>query len=353
MPPETPEAEPTLRESLDAAVTVVEDGETPGLVDERMPDKDVPEPKDAPGAPEITPPAPGDNRARGPDGKFAPRPKEAAGRTDTSGTTDTPPHLTKPAPTAAEAAPVAWKQEVKPLWDKLPPEVRAEVSRREKEISTGLHRAHGAVDFANTMMEEFRPYEQILRQEGASPQMALRTLLETAYTLRHGSSAHKHALFLSMAEQYGIDLKAQVSPELARAQWEADSLKHQQMRGQTGQEAQVVNEIQDELQQFSEAPGHEHYDAVRMHMAAMLSNGTAKDLQDAYDQAVWANPETRKAAMEQQITQQNAQRAAAAGKNRNATLAVSGAPGSVSVDSAVDPKNLRGVIEAAFAKERM
>jgi hypothetical protein len=226
--------------------------------------------------------------------------------------------------------------------------VRQEVQRREREISVGLQRAHQAQEFSNSMMQEFQPYADILRQEGATPQAAMRTLLETAYTLRHGSPEHKHALMLSLAQQYGIDLNRQINPELAKAQWEADSLRAANMRRDVGGEQAQMDEVRQVIAEFVSAPGHEHYETVKNHMIALLNNGQAQDLQDAYDQAIWANPQTRKVMMEQSQLQSNTQRAADLNKNRAAASAVRGAPGAVSVAPAADKGNLRAQIEAAM-----
>lgn len=293
-------------------------------------------------------------RVRGADGKFA----------STGATADTPAHIAgaavaQPAQVAAAPAngaapegapqsPQSWKAEAKAHWDALPAEVRQEVQRREREISTGLQRAHQAQEFSNSMMQEFQPYADILRQEGATPQAAMRTLLETAYTLRHGSPEHKHALMLSLAQQYGIDLNKQINPELAKAQWEADSLRAANMRNAAGGEQAQMNEVRQVLNEFISQPGHEHYETVKNHMIALLNNGQAEDLQEAYDQAVWANPQTRKVMMEQTQLQQNTQRAADLGRNRAAASAVKGAPGSVAVTPQGNKADLRATIEAAM-----
>jgi hypothetical protein len=80
-------------------------------------------------------------------------------------------------------------------------------------------------------------------------------------------------------------------------------------------------------------------------MAGLMQSGAAKDLQEAYDRACWADPTVRAAL----ILADNTRRAAEQAKNRNALAAVSGAPGAVASVAGVDPANLRQLLETQFA----
>jgi hypothetical protein len=248
---------------------------------------------------------------------------------------------------AADIAPPAWKDDVKAMWGKLDPSVKAEITRREREITVGLQRAGDARRFGDSIMGEFAPYAEILQQEGATPQAAIRALLETSYTLRYGSPEHKQALFMSLAQQYGIDLKKQIDPERARLEWERDSRNINDARAGTQQQVRLQQEVQTELEQFIQAPGHEYYERVRPVMAGLLTTNAATNLQEAYDRACWSDPQVR-AALQQA---ENLRRAQDQGKNRNALAAVNGAPGSVAAASTAgtDPSKLREFLEAQFA----
>jgi hypothetical protein len=195
-------------------------------------------------------------------------------------------------------------------------------------------------------MQEFAPYAEILAKEGATPQAAMRALLETSYTLRYGSKEHKTALFQAMANQYGIDLNAQVDPEKANLQRELDTRRLDEARRGSMQQSTISQEVASELQAFIDAPGHEHYATVRPIMAGMLGSGSATTLQEAYDRACWADP-TIRASMQ---LAENTRRVTDQAKNRNALASVNGAPGAVATGApAVDPGNLRSFIEAQFA----
>jgi hypothetical protein len=357
MPPEENAAPPSIADSLAAAIDTVESKDTAPAA-EGSPVAETPPAK--PDAAPDKPPVEGRDRA----GRFVPKkdapppdapasdaaPTKAAPAATVPVSGAVPAKADTPAAGPADGAPQSWKDDVKAKWEGLDPQVKSEIARREREITVGLQRAAETRKFGDSVMQEFAPYAEILSKEGASPQAAIRALLETSYTLRYGSQEHKHALFMSLAEQYGIDLTKPVDPEKARLQWEIDSRKHEDLRGGAQQQANIQREVQQELEAFIEAPGHEHYATVRTTMAGLLQSGTAKDLQDAYDQACWANP-TLRAAMQQADA---LKRAAEQGKNRNALATVTGAPGAVSTGApAVDVKSLRSVIESQFGGGRV
>jgi hypothetical protein len=249
------------------------------------------------------------------------------------------------APVPADAAPATWTPAAKEKWATLDPALKGEIAKREREIAVGMSKASEIRQFGDSLAQEFAPYAKILADEGATPQAAIRALLETSYTLRFGSPEHKHALFMSLAQQYGIDLSRQIDPEKARLQWELDSRQVNDARNAAAQQDQLQRSVNTELEQFINAPGHEHYDTVRTAMAGLMQTGVVQTLQDAYDRACWADPTVRTALQ----LAENTRRAAEQQKNRNALGAVSGAPGSISTGGGADASNLRGFPEAQFA----
>jgi hypothetical protein len=104
--------------------------------------------------------------------------------------------------------------------------------------------------------------------------------------------------------------------------------------------------VQNELETFVNAPGHEHYPTVRTVMAGLIQSGVVQTLQEAYDRACWADPTVRAAL---QIAE-NARRVQEQSRNRNAMLTVNGAPGAVNGSGpATDPGNLRALLESQFS----
>lgn len=256
------------------------------------------------------------------------------------------PTTTTPAP-AADAAPPAWKDGLKEKWATLDPAVKAEIARREREIGLGLQRSAEARKFGDSITQEFAPYAEVLSKENTTPQQAVRALLENAYTLRYGSQEHKHALFMSMAQQYGIDLNHEADPETARLQQELDNRKHDEFRNNAARQEHLQRSVAEELENFATAPGNEHYETVKGIMSGLLRSGTAKNLQEAYAHACWAEPTVRASIQ----LAENAKRVAEQAKNRNALASVNGAPGAVASggkSTGREAENMRSFIEAQF-----
>ena len=92
-------------------------------------------------------------------------------------------------------------------------------------------------------------------------------------------------------------------------------------------------------------------------MAALLKDGLAKDLQDAYDQAVYARPDIRSTLLEQQLAEKEAKRVADAKAKadaaRKASGSVTGSPGATAPSkSNVPERSLREELVANLAAAR-
>ncbi|NBW77325.1 MAG: hypothetical protein EBR34_16255, partial [Sphingomonadaceae bacterium] len=94
-------------------------------------------------------------------------------------------------------------------------------------------------------------------------------------------------------------------------------------------------------------------EAVRVHMGALMQQGLAKDMEDAYQQAIWANPQVREKVLAEQTAAADAKRLAEAKAKAEAgrkVQAVRGAPPvSNGVQGASGNRSIRQEIEAAIA----
>jgi hypothetical protein len=222
----------------------------------------------------------------------------------------------------ARPAPNTWKKDVAEKWATLPPEVQAEVERRETDFHKGIEQYRQAAQFTQDFGRAIQPFEATLRSTGLEPVQAVTQLMTTDHLLRYGQPHEKLAKFQQMAQYYGVDLgqaqqfqPAAVDPQVSALQQQLQQLQgylqHQEQQGRQAEEATLHSEIA----RFAADPNHGHFDQVREHMAALLQAGLAKDLNDAYAQAVYANPATRAAVSQQQAKAQreaSAQKAAAA-----------------------------------------
>ena len=74
--------------------------------------------------------------------------------------------------------------------------------------------------------------------------------------------------------------------------------------------------LQQHIEEFKSQPGREYFEDVRTEMAALLKAGTVKTLQEAYDRAIWANPDVRQRLQEAERNKLEEQRMAAEAKRQ-------------------------------------
>jgi len=259
-------------------------------------------------------------RIRDEQGKFAkgapPSPDDAAAGAPAA-----------PAPGPLDAAPNTWKKEVAANWATYPPELRAEVLRREADFHKGIEGYRAAAGFGQAMERAITPYAQTIQSLGITADKAVSELMAADHKLRYGSPQEKTAYFAQLAQTYGIDMTAvqqveqtQIDPNIAALQQQVQRLsgfiENQQSQGKQQEEAALNSEIES----FKADPKHSHFESVKGHMAALLQAGQASSLADAYEQAIYANPTTRALVLAQQ---QAEQRAAAAAKATAAKTAAS------------------------------
>lgn len=116
----------------------------------------------------------------------------------------------KPADEAAGAKmvdrpPQSWRAGAKAQWAKLPPEVKADVMRLERERETVLRETAGARRVAESFNEVVRPYEGFIRAAGHTPLQSVSELMKTAAALRVGSEWDKAVLAASIVRAHNIN----------------------------------------------------------------------------------------------------------------------------------------------------
>jgi hypothetical protein len=257
---------------------------------------------------------------------------------------------------AALAPPNGWSAEAKAKWHELPAEIMSAVQKREQDVAKFTSTRDEHASFGKEVYQTVQPYLAQIQAEGGTPTQAIRSLLNTAYVLRTGSPEQKRHLLMQTAQQFGVDLgqvEAQPGQPLS-VQAEVDRVfaqREQAEQQRKYQEAQI--EAQTEIQAFAADPKHTHYETVKGHMAALIGNGAAKDLQDAYDQAVWAMPDTRATVLAQQRAEDEQKRAKAAADKaalaRKKGVSVTGGPGSTVSAAPGSKGSVRADLEEAFA----
>jgi hypothetical protein len=231
--------------------------------------------------------------------------------------------------------PATWSASAKAVFATLPEVARKEIAKREQDYARGIQQYAEKAKVADSFMREAQPYEAMLRAEGSDALGALKSFLMQAYTLRSASPQERGRMIMETAQKFGADLSPYlgqqteqpagqtqdlsqmqalvqqlVAPHLQKIQqWE-----NSQATAQQRQEQAMEQEIQGQIEAFQSAtnedgsPKHLYFENVRPLMSAFFANGQAKDLEQAYDMACFANPEVRAALIADQQRAADAQR---------------------------------------------
>jgi hypothetical protein len=258
------------------------------------------------------------------------------------------PELQKAAETVVPKAPVAdpaivkaptsWKGTAQAKWEALDPDIKAEVHRREQDFHKGIAGYKRESELFKELDREIQPYAAMLRADNLTPQVAVRDMLNTAYLLKTGTPEGKATTLAQLAQYYSVDLtmlpavvakleagQPVVDPKIAELEQRlaavTGSIETEKQEAARQQFAGVVAETQ------AFAAKNPHYEAVKLDMAALIESGRAESFQDAYDKAIWANPEVRAALLTEQEAarrQQAVATAAAAKKAASTNVATRG-----------------------------
>lgn len=293
-----------------------------------------------------------EERPRAPDGKFAPKADKEPIQE---------PQPTEP-PAPVRRAPSSWKPAAQEAFLKAdrgepltPEEIKlltAEAERRESDFHKGVSEFKSHSERAKAYDQAIAPFQQHLDRLGVDAPTAIQALMRADVTLRTSDPATKARYFQQLAKEYGIDLgqvqsMPQPDPQTEYLSRQLNELRQQQQMWQNQIAQQEQMRAQQELSQFATAD-RPHFDAVRGQMATLLETGEAKNLQEAYEMAVWMRADIRQSLLDQQRAeaQKKAQEQVQAQRARTAAVSVKGtSPAS----SGVQPGNkgsLRDILAA-------
>lgn len=292
-------------------------------------------------------------QTRAADGKFAP--KEAA-----PVVTDKPAEVTKVTEATEQPAaqtfevkpPVSWSSEAKADFAKLPVHVQQAIAKREHEVDNGFKVLQ---DYKG--LDEFTP---LIKQAGTTHAEVISKAISWENALK---SDPLEALQYA-ARVYGVDLA-----QLAGSQAQQRQVPMQQQPAFDPRMIdQKVNEVldrrtlQSEVEKFFSDSANKYAAQVKPIMAGLLQSGQANDLKDAYEKAIWANPEIRTELLKQQVADQEKARAeeaekqrkaAAADQARRASRSISGSNGpGASKALQTQPATVRDALSDAFRSVR-
>ena len=297
-----------------------------------------------------------DERARDAQGRFA-KPAEAVHRPpsepNAQGAVAEPPKQETIRP------PASWSATAKADFEKLAPHIQQEVLKREKDIEQGQAQWQSKGERLNRLDAVLGPRSDWLRLRGVSEDQFVGQLVAAHDLLeKDGPSGIAY-----LARQYGVDLRqfgqggpAQAAPQqnmppviqqlLSKVQSLESTLTQQ--RGQANQAA--MSQVVSQIEAFKADPKHLYFENVQADMENLLRSGRSQTLEDAYDKAVWANPETRplmQRALDEQRAADARQRTHAA-RQASGSVIGSPTPGSGPASGAPAP-TIRDELARAFA----
>ena len=298
-------------------------------------------------------------RARDEAGRFAKAPAEAPAQSDSPAPAPaevkTEPESPAPSPAPAESAssvvkpPDSWSPVAKSKFATLDPEIQAEIARRESEVHKGFTKQDEHRNLGKNFEQAVAPYLPMIKAEGSDPLKAAAALMQTAYNLRAGTPDQKEQLLIGLMNQYQIDpnrvfqrlaggQSQQADPQVTALQQQVQQLQQVLQAGTQQTEQQQQAQVNTLIESFASDPKNIYFTNVKPEMAALLREGRAKDMQEAYDMACWARPDIRPLLLQQQEQQRQAEARARTQKARAAGSTLTGSPsGTVAGSTNVDP----------------
>ena len=273
--------------------------------------------------------------SRDEQGKFAPRQAEPEAE---------PPVWKRP--------PASWKKDYHEPWNTVDDKIKEYVWAREEQMRKGVEPLLSKAQFADQMEEVISPYRDTIRGLGIKESEAVKALMQADHTLRFGAPEQKQQMFMQLAQQYGVNLVNQfaynpqnpaMDPTIYALQNEVVRVKGQLQSWQDQQEQAQNATLLTEINGFAQRA--EHFEAARPDMIAYLQSGAAQTLEEAYDKAVWGNPELREAMLEarqvESVSSASIQKNRAAKAARAAAVSVrSSTPGTNTASKAQDRRAL-------------
>lgn len=250
---------------------------------------------------------------------------------------DADPAADKPEPASTPIEPpTSWSAEAKAEWSKLSPAVQQAVFKRDMEINEGGRRWSEEKRAVETMLD---PIRQQAARTGLSFDEGFKRLVDMSTWMERDP----HSAIRALAQSYGVNL-AQTPTEAPQAQQPAavpradpvvQQLQTELVSLKDMIEQQQKAEAQSSIETFAKAQGHEHFETVKGTMGQLIASGQAADLQDAYDKAVWLDPNIRSSLIAAQTASAEAERrareTAAADKARRGAISLSGSPAGAGV----------------------
>lgn len=216
------------------------------------------------------------------------------------------------APAAGTAvAPKTWRAEAAAEWAKLPPVVQAEIAKREEDMFQGLEGYKQDASWGKALKTVLDPYAAIMQQHNIDPIVQVKGLMNAHYQLATGSAQAKADMLSKLLVDYKIDPALvrigeapgeapYVDPTVKALRTELDEVKSSLQQNQADREKALRADLDVKITKFFADPKNVYVQELGNEIANLIEKGVAKDLDDAYQQAIWLNPVVRAKEVERQ-----------------------------------------------------
>jgi hypothetical protein len=258
--------------------------------------------------------------------------------------------------------PASWSATAKSRFATLDPVIQQEVLKREKDIETGKAQWDQKGERLNRLDAVLAPRRDRLRLMGWDDARAIEALFAAQDLLERdpmtglGYLARQYGVDLSRLAPGGPEQAAQppMHPAVQRLAQQVTALEGALAAQQSAARQGEAAKYDAEVAAFRADPSNLYLDDVADDMSALLRSGRASTLKDAYDKAVWANPETRTLLINEREDQRRAEAEQARRTKANAARYASGSitgspqPGSSPANAGPAP-TLRDELTRAFS----
>lgn len=283
-------------------------------------------------------------RVRATDGRFAPK----ATAVDQSANTGQSQVAQQLEPETAILPPHSLKAAVKAVFGTLPKDVQDEFLRIEGEAQKAKTEWASKGEQFNRLNKLFEPIADRLTLSGQTQETYVAALIRADQMLRD----NPQQALAQIGQMYGINIpgvqaapQPYVDPNVQRLQQTVGQLQQFIQSQQTESEQSKMSAATAELEAFRSDPKHLYFENVRPLMATFMKDGRAGTLEEAYDMAVYADPQIR--------TLVAAGPAAKAAPARPRDISVTGAPGqtrAASTSSNAIEDDVRAAFEEATGR---
>lgn len=214
--------------------------------------------------------------------------------------------------------PLSWRPAAKEKFAKLDPLVQDEILKREEDMSKGAQMVKDKAAYGDRVSQAISPYMAMIQSRGGTVEQFIQGMGNTYYALTTGTAQERTRVIQNLARQAGVDL-TQIQPpspqeqQLSPLYQEIQQLKQQiqqQTRSSTQSEEFAIQQALTAFESETDENGltHPYFSNVQSEMVAIIpqirqmnpSLSHAEVLKQAYDNSIWANPETRQLLQVQQ-----------------------------------------------------